>query len=305
MSTLDEHLDDYLRLRRGLGFALGRHGEQLPHFVAYLDETGAATVTVESAVAWARLPAGIKPITVDFRLSAVRGFARYLHAIDPAHQVPPPGLLGVPRRRPTPYIYTSEQVAEVLAITRRLVPPMRAATYTTLLGLLAATGMRLGEAMALTGADVDLARGLVTVQHAKFDRVRLVPLHPSVTSALRAYAWTRDRLCPKGRAARFFVTARGCALRRGEVERLFRQVTGLTRLRTDTVHPRVHDLRHSFAVHTLIDAHRNGADISALLPVLSTYLGHVEPANTYWYLTAVPELMQLVAARLEHRPGES
>ena len=168
-----------------------------PHFVAYLDETGAATVTVESAVAWARLPAGIKPITVDFRLSAVRGFARYLHAIDPAHQVPPPGLLGAPRRRPTPNIYTSEQVAEVRAITRRLVPPMRAQTYTTLLGLLAATGMRLGEAMALTGADVDLARGLVTVQHAKFDRVRLVPLHPSVTSALGPMPGTGPAL-PQG-----------------------------------------------------------------------------------------------------------
>ena len=162
MSTLAEQLDDYLRLRRGLGFQLGRHGSVLPGFVAYAAASGAETVTVELAVAWARLPVGIKPITADFRLSEVRGFARYLHAIDPAHEVPPPGLLAVPRRRPTPYIYTPGQIAEVLRATRRLQPPLRAATYRTLLGLLAATGMRLGEAMALTRDDVDLAEGMVT-----------------------------------------------------------------------------------------------------------------------------------------------
>ena len=156
---------------------------------------GATTVTVELAVAWARLPEGIKPITVDFRLSAVRGFARYLHAIDPAHEIPPAGLLAVPRRRPAPYIYTPDQIDEVLCATRRLNPPLRAVTYRTLLGLLAATGMRLGEAFALTRSDVDLVDGLVTVRHAKFDRMRLVPLHPSVTAALRAYATARDRLC--------------------------------------------------------------------------------------------------------------
>lgn len=305
MSTLAGQLDDYLRLRRGLGFQLGQHGSVLPGFVAYAAASGAETVTVELAVTWARLPAGIKPVTAGFRLSEVRGFARYLHAIDPAHEVPPPGLLGVPRRRPTPYIYTPGQIAEILRATQRLQPPLRAATYRTLLGLLAATGMRLGEATALTRADVDLAEGMVTLRHAKFDRIRLVPLHPSVTAALRAYAATRDRLCPTPRVDRFFVSVTGRALRRGEADQVFRVITGLTGIRTDTVHPRIHGLRHSFAVHTLIDWHRQGADISALLPVLSTYLGHVEPKNTYWYLSAVPELMQLVAARLEHGTGES
>jgi integrase len=300
VSTLAEQLDDYLRLRRGLGFQLGQHSSVLPGFVAYAAASGAETVTVELAVTWARLPVGIKPITADFRLSQVRGFARYLHAIDPAHEVPPPGLLGVPRRRPTPYIYTPGQIAEILRATQRLQPPLRAATYRTLLGLLAATGMRLGEATALTRADVDLAEGMVTLRHAKFDRIRLVPLHPSVTAALRAYAATRDRLCPTRRVDRFLVSVTGRALRRGEADQVFRVITGLTGIRTDTVHPRIHGLRHSFAVHTLIDWHRQGADISALLPVLSTYLGHVEPKNTYWYLSAVPELMQLVAARLEH-----
>jgi len=301
MSTLGDHLDDYLRLRRALGFQLGRHGQSLPGFVAYLEANGAATITVELAVSWARLPQGVKPITVDFRLSVVRGFARYLHALDPAHQIPPAGLLSVPRRRPTPYIYTPREIADVLAAAHRLRPPLRAATQTALLGLLAATGMRSGEAMALTRADVDLVEGVITVRHAKFDRMRLVPLQPSATTALRAYATTRDRLCPTPSVDRFFVSVTGRALHRRETDVVFRDITASIGLRTDTVHPRVHDLRHAFAVHTLIDGYRNSADISALLPVLSTYLGHVEPANTYWYLSAVPELMQLAAARLEPR----
>jgi len=305
MSTLGDQLAGYLRLRRALGFQLGRHGESLPDFVAYLEANRATTITVELAVAWARLPHGIKPITVDYRLSVVRGFARYLHALDPAHQIPPAGLLSAPRRRPTPYIYTPGEIADVLAAARRLRPPLRAATQSALLGLLAATGMRSGEAMALTRADVDLVEGLITVRHAKFDRMRLVPLHPSASTALRAYAAARDRLCPTPRVDRFFVSVTGRALHRGETDAVFREITASIGLRTDAAHPRVHDLRHAFAVHTLIDGYRNSADISALLPVLSTYLGHVEPANTYWYLSAVPELMQLAAARLEpHEEGQ-
>jgi len=304
MSRLAGHLEDYLRLRRGLGFQLGRHGQVLPHFVAYLDANAARTVTVELAAAWARQPEGIKPIAVEFRISAVRGFARYLHAIDPAHEIPPAGLLAVPRRRPAPYIYTPEEVATLLEAARSLTPTLRAVTYSTLLGLLAAIGMRCGEAFALARSDVDLVEGLVTVRHAKFDRVRLVPLHRSVTAELGAYTTTRDRLCPTPGCDRFFVSVTGRPLRRGDAERIFRDITTAVGLRTDSVHPRIHDLRHTLAVRTLIDGHRNGQDISSLLPVLSTYLGHVEPANTYWYLSSVPELMQLAAARLgQHEAG--
>ena len=306
MSALDGHLDDYLRLRRGLGAQLGRHGEILPHFVAYLDACAASTVTVELAAAWARLPEGIKPITVDFRMGVVRGFARYLHAIDPAHEIPPAGLLAASRRRPAPYIYTPEEIARVLEAAGRLKSPLKAATYRTLLGLLASTGMRCGEAFALTRRDVDLVDGLVTIRRAKFDRMRLVPLHRSVTAELGAYATRRDRLCPAPSCDRFFVSVTGRPLRRGPTEAIFREITTALGLRTDSVHPRIHDLRHTLAVRTLIDGHRNGADISSLLPVLSTYLGHVQPANTYWYLSAVPELMHLAAARLErHQAGQS
>jgi integrase/recombinase XerD len=306
VSALAAHLDDYLRLRRGLGFQLGRHGQVLPRFVAYLDERGATTVTVELAVAWARLPEANKPITHEFRISAVRGFARYLHTIDPAHEVPPAGLLAAGRHRPTPHIYTADQIAAVLYMAGRLRPALRALTHRTLLGLLAATGMRVGETMALTCDDVDLVDGIVTVRHAKFDRMRLVPLHASVTDELRRYATERDRLCPRPSCDRFFVTVTGRSLCRRDVDVVLGDITTAIGLRTETVHPRVHDLRHTFAVRTLIDAHRRGVDINAVLPVLSTYLGHVEPANTYWYLEAVPELMQLVAARLEaHQAGRS
>ena len=304
MSALAEHLEGYLRMRRALGFELGRHGQVLPGFVGYLESAGASAVSVELAVAWARLPGErIKPITVCQRLSVVRGFARYLHALDPANQIPPPGLLAVPRRRPAPYLYSPDEIVLLLATTRRLRPPLRAATYRALLGLLAAAGMRLGEALTLTRDDVDLIDGVITIRHAKFDRVRLVPLHPSVTAALRDYAAARDRLCPAPRVERFFLSIRGRVLRGSEVDRIFGTMTVRLGLRTATVRPRVHDLRHSFAVRTLIDWQRDGADVAALLPVLSTYLGHVEPANTYWYLSAVPELMQLTAARLEHQHG--
>jgi integrase len=221
LSPLAGHLDDYLRLRRGLGCQLGRHGEILPHFVAFLDAKGAPNVTVELAAAWACQPEGIRPITVDFRIGVVRGFARYLHAIDPTHEIPPAGLLAAPRRRPAPYIYTPEEVAELLEVAGRLKSPLRAATHRTLLGLLASTGMRCGEALALTRGDVDLVEGLVTIRRAKFDRMRLVPLHRSVTAELDAYATTRDRLRPAPCCDRFFVSVTGRPLRRGEPTRSF------------------------------------------------------------------------------------
>ena len=303
MSPLAGQVEDYLRLRTALGFQLGLYRERLTSFVAYLDEAGATTVTTELAVAWAWQPVGIKPISASFRLSTIRGFARYLRAIDPAHEVPPRGVLAVPRRRPAPYLFSAEDLARVLAETRRLRPPLRAETYMTLFGLLASCGMRISEALALTDDDVDLEQGVLTVQHAKFGRARLVPTHPSVTRSLRNYVALRDQLCPRPSIDQFFITEFGCAQRRYAAERAFREVTERLGLRTDTVHPRIHDLRHSLAVRTLIDWQREGADVPALLPMLSTYLGHVQPKNTYWYLSATPELMQLAAGRLEQHFG--
>ncbi|WAX55808.1 tyrosine-type recombinase/integrase [Jatrophihabitans cynanchi] len=301
MTTLAEHVEDYLRLRRALGFTLGGYDDPLASFAAYIEAAGTGTVTAELAEAWAWLPVGIKPITASYRIGWVRGFARYLHAIDPAHEIPPPGLLSVPRRRPAPYLYSHEQVQDVLARARQLQPPLRAATYETLFGLLATTGMRVGEALALTRHDVALVDGILTIRHAKFNRMRLVPLHPSTTDALRRYALVRDHLCRDPRTDRFFHI--GGVVERRDAEHVFLTITTQLGLRTAIVHPRIHDLRHTFAVRTLTDWQRDGSDVHAMLPVLSTYLGHIEPKNTNWYLSATPELMQLAAERLEQHFG--
>jgi integrase/recombinase XerD len=301
MSALFGHLEDYLRLRRALGFKLERAGLLLPQFVAYLEQAGAATVTTELAVRWASLPRQARPNYWAARLAVVRGFARYLQTLDPAAQVPPLGVFPTSRYRPAPYLWSRDDVCHLLEAARALRPALRAATYEAFFGLLASTGMRVGEAIDLEGDDVDLAAGLVRARHPKFDRERLVPLHPSVTDALRIYARQRDRLCPKPRSTAFFISSTGTALSRCCVDTALRQLTTMTGLRSASTRPRAHDLRHSFAVETLVGWYRSGADIDANIVVLSTYLGHLSPAGTYWYLSAVPELMSLAAERLGNR----
>jgi integrase/recombinase XerD len=298
VSELRQHLEDYLRLRRVLGFKLEFPGLVLPSLISYLEEAGAATITAELAVAWAGLPRGVLPITWAHRLGAARGFARYLKTIDPATEVPPAGVWPSVSPRPQPYIWADRDICRLLAAARQLRPPLRAATHETLFGLLAATGMRLGEAIGLDSADADLDGGVLTIRDGKFGRSRLVTLHPTVTSALHGYAARRDQLCPSPATTRFFVSTAGTPLRTSGVDCAFAQLTTALGLRTPASRPRIHDLRHSFAVRQLLDWHRAGDDVNARMPVLSAYLGHVSPAGTYWYLTAVPELMELAAARL-------
>jgi integrase len=301
MSELGRHLENYLRLRRALGFKLEFPRYVLPSLVSYLEEVGAATITAELAISWAGLPRGVLPITWAHRLGAARGFARYLKTIDPATEIPPAGVWPSVTPRPQPYIWAEADVRRLLAAARELRPPLRAATYEALLGLLAATGMRLGEAIGMDRADADLDGGVLTIRDGKFGRSRLVPLHLTVTSALASYAARRDRLCPSPAATRFFVSTAGTALRTSGVDSAFAQLTTALGLRTPASRPRVHDLRHSFASRQLLDWHRAGADVQARMPLLSAYLGHVSPAGTYWYLTAVPELMELAAARLTRK----
>ena len=304
MSTvLAGHVEDYLRLRRALGFKLTRPGQELPQFVAYLDTIGAQAITVEAAIDWTRLSVGAQPVTLSHRLGAVRGFARYLATIDPATEIPPCGLFGKQQRH-TPYIYTPEEIGRLLQAAGRLRPPLRAATYEALFGLLGVSGMRIGEAFRLLRGDVDLAEGVIRIRHTKFDRDRLVPLHPSATNSLRGYATRRDRLCPQPRTNTFFISSVGTALRHSSVHATFLSLLAPAGLPTAAGgRPRIHDLRHSLVVNTLIDWQRDGVDVAARLPVLSTYLGHVSPASTYWYFSAVPELMQLAAAGLDRRSG--
>lgn len=297
-AALAGHVADYLRLRRALGYKLKFEGQVLPQFVAYLDAIGAQSITVEAAIAWTRLSEGAQPVTLSHRLGAVRGFARYLATIDPATEIPPCGLFGKQQRH-IPYIYSPEEITRLLDAAGQLRPQLRAVTYQALFGLLAATGMRVGEALRLSGPDVDLDTGVLQVRHAKFDRDRLVPLHPSVTNALADYASRRDRLAPTQRADTLFISTTGAPLNTKRVNATFGSLLAPAGLPTEPgQRPRIHDMRHSFVVNTLIGWQHDGVDIAARLPVLSTYLGHVSPASTYWYFSAVPELMQLAAAGL-------
>jgi integrase len=302
MSDLAAHVQDYLRFRRALGYKLVFPGHALPQLAAYLDAAGASALTVELAIAWAKLPAGVTPQHWAARLSIARGFARYLQTIDPATEIPPRGVWSSVNRRPAPYLWSPVDVRLLLDSAGELHPPLRAASHQTLLGLLATTGLRIGEALALTDGDVDLEDGILTIHDGKSGS-RLVPMHPSTTSALQAYVATRERHCAAPTCVRFFLSHRGGPLGYRGVHQTFVTLTTALGLRTATVHPRIHDLRHSLAVRTLIGWLRDGQDVAARMSVLSSYLGHVNPAGTYWYFSAAPELMDLAAARLNDRLG--
>ena len=302
MSELRRHAEDYLRLRRALGFKLTLHGPLLAQFIDYLDAAGAPGITTELAVSFAQLPAGVQPIVWAHRLSMVRGFARYLQAIDPATEVPPHDVFAPRYQRPTPYLWQETEVLDLMAAARQLRPALCALTYETFFGLLWCSGMRIGETIGLRRGDVDLSAGLITVRQAKFGRSRLVPLQESTTDALACYAASRDRLCPRPRSHAFFISSRGTTLIPQAVGQTFHRLAVKTGLHSETKRPRVHD-RHSFAVRVLVAWYRSGIDVEARMLALSTYLGHVNPVDTYWYLSASPELVELVAERLGDRPA--
>lgn len=299
MSRLREQVSDYLRVRRSLGYKLVEHERFLNQFLDYLEQIQAATITAENAVAWAKLPAGANPRWHATRLSAVRGFAAWAQAFDPEIQVPPTGLLPMGSTRATPYLYSDAQVWALMNAAADLVPTVRAATFQTLLGLLAVTGMRAGEAIRADVGDLDLDAGTLTVRGTKFGKTRLLPLHPSVIAELRAYLTLRATTALAATTA-LLVSVAGTRLTYDSTYRVFTKLTAQAAItpRSTACRPRMHDLRHSFAVNTLLDVYRSGGDVGARLPLLSTYLGHTEPANTYWYLHAAPELMALAADRL-------
>jgi integrase len=290
--SLGERVEEYLRLRRALGFRLQREGQVLAQFAEYLERQGAATVTTGHAIAWAQLPRGVHPVTWTHRLTAVRGFAAWLRTTDPAAEIPPCGVFPGQGRRPAPFIFSAGDIARVTAACASLRPAMRAATYTALFGLIAVTGIRVGEALAIPAGGIDLDAGLLPVMPAKSRCERILPLHPGTVEALADYAALRARRHPE--AATFFVSDHGTALRQGPALIAFREACAAAGIQG---RPRIHDLRHSFAVTTLLQWYRSGEDVAAQMPALSGYLGHVSPEGTYWYISAVPELMQLAAAR--------
>jgi integrase/recombinase XerD len=305
MTALHETLRDYICLRRSLGFKLEREGALLPDFVAFLERSGSRVITVPLALAWAKQSPDATPYWWATRLGMVRGLARYARTIDSGHQVPPDDVLPLLKPpRPQPYIYSDADVTALMVATRRIRNPFRAYTYRTLIGLLASTGMRVGEAIELDRTDLDPERGVITVRHGKFGKSREVPLHPSTLHALQAYARHRRRRIARLTSAAFFLSLAGTRLFYKNVHPVFLRLlewAGLADRKPRR--PRIHDLRHSFAVRTLADAYRAGLDVERQLPVLSTYLGHVSPSSTYWYLSAVPELLGVAAQRLEESLG--
>ena len=306
MSAVRSHAEDYLALRRSLGFRLGRAGLFLAEFAGYLEQAGAQTVTTAHALAWATAPATADPTYWRARLAAIRPFARYLAPLVPGTEVPPPRLLpGPSSRRAVPYLYSSAEVSALMAAAAAIRTPFRAATYQVLIGLLAATGMRVGEAIGLDRDDVDPGQGLLTIRDGKFGKSRQLPLHDSVLQALTDYARLRDSRRERPASPAFFASVTGTRLIYNNVHHTFHGLVKTAGLqpRSAACRPRVHDLRHTFAVTALARWYAGGGDVAARLPLLSTWLGHADPSGTYWYLTGTPELLALAAARLE--PGSA
>jgi len=309
MNSFSHAIEDYLALRRSLGFKLRDAGICLAKFAAFLQTRGAAHITVQLALEWAQQSQSAQPSTWAQRLSYVRGFARHHLASDPQTEVPPPGLLPFRPCRARPYLYSDQEIVRLLECALELPSSggLRAGTYHCLLGLLSVAGLRIGEAIRLTLEDVNLQEGVLTVRGTKFGKSRLVPIHPSTQQVLAQYQARRERfLAGRSASSSFFITSRGNRLDIGDIHRTFYKLSRRIGLRAATAShgPRLHDFRHRFAVQTLLRWYRSGEDVERRLPVLSTYLGHVHVADTYWYLSGCPELMGQALARLEQHWGE-
>lgn len=301
-TTMRQRAQEYLALRRAMGFKLERPGSLVLQFADHLDRQGTTSITVDAAVTWARQPAQASPMWWGYRLSAVRGFATYLHPRMSGIEVPPADLLPLRSQRATPYLYSTQEMQALWSAARNLRSPLLATTYETMIALIAVTGLRLGETLDLLRTDVDLASGTLLIRRGKDGKSRQVPLHPSAVAALGEHAHDRDRLV-KHAAANFFLSTAGTRLSESRVESTFRSLVRAAGLRprSPRCRPRIHDLRHTFAVNTVLDWYRQGQDVQPKMPLLSTYLGHVDPNATYWYLSTAPELMAAASARLERQ----
>lgn len=303
MTSLREHLNDYLKIRRAVGFKLARTELLLNDFIDYLADRDTDVVTNVMSFAWAALPANPLSNWHAYRLSVVRVFARYLHVVDPAHQVPPTKVFPTPKHRATPFIYTDTDIAAMMEGAREFANPLRAASLDAIIGLLAVSGLRIGEALRLDRSQVDSDNGVIQVLDSKFGKDRMVPIHRSTSGALADYLSVRDRLSPLAADPAMFVSAAGTRMLYCNFHDAWRKIVNQAGLhpRSPTCRPRPHDLRHTFAVNTLQSWYRNGDDVTARLPTLSTFLGHVDPGNTYWYLTGTPELLAIVVERLDNK----
>jgi len=307
VTRLEHALNDYLRIRRSLGYRLREPEGLLKNFVAFLQAERAPNITRELALRWATQPAKAQPATWAERLGIVRRFAIWHSATELRTEIPPSGLLPHRYRRKPPHIYSDEEIEKLLRQSQQLPSPkgLRARTYTTLFGLLVATGMRVNEALGLDRVHVDLERGILHIRRTKFGKSRYVPVHPSTVEALKKYAGVRDRIFPAPLTPAFFISEKGNRITEWIARYTFAKLSQRVGLRASARGhgrgPRLQDMRHRFAARTLIHWYRAGFDVERELPKLSTYLGHVHVNDTYWYLEAVPELLQLATDRLVHR----
>ena len=309
MNTLRQAVQDYLKLRRGLGFRLQDAGRGLLDFVTFMEQQRASHITQGLALAWAQQPVNAQPAHRAQRLSFVRGFARYRSATDPRTQIPAQGLLPFQPKRARPYLYSDDEIRSLLRAAHNM--PCRYEsgellpwTYHCLFGLLSVSGLRLGEARNLKLEDVDLTSAVLTIRGAKFGKARLVPLHTSTCKVLADYIARRNRhWAHRPVSSYLFVSSWGNRLDSGQIHRAFYALSRQTGLRgiADSHGPRLHDMRHRFATNTLVKWYRSNQDPERRLPILSAYLGHVHVADTQWYLSASPELMREAMRRLEQR----
>jgi integrase/recombinase XerD len=309
MRNLSKAVKNYVALRRALGFKMIEVSHSLADFVKFARQEHASRITVDLAVRWAKLSPSVQPSRWATRLRIVRQFAEYLSTIDSTTEIPPRDLLPGKYQRKPPYLYDDEEIRQLLAQARKMRSPtgLRARTYSTLLGLLTVTGMRLGETLALDRNDVDLREGVLAVRRTKCRKERLVPVHETTRLALLRYARVRDRVHPRPKTDAYFLAESGlrlchCSVRENFV-RLSRSIGIRTRAGRFGHGPRLHDLRHRLAVTTLMRWYRSGVDVERRLPVLSTYLGHTKITDTYWYLQAIPELLRLALSRVEKGAG--
>lgn len=309
MKTLHENVTDYLAMRRTMGFKVEGLSKLLWSFVAFCEERGATRVQNDLAIQWAtaRIKVPVSDALVARRMDAVRIFARYQYALDPATQIPTEMICRRRYRPKQPNVFSEAEVLALIAAADTLSPRFKALTWRTLIGLLAATGMRPGEACHLTVDDIDLTNGVIQVLQTKFGKSRLLFIHPSTASVVAHYLQARQdwvgtaaRTCPA-----VFVNSRRGPINPGQLGVTFKQIVAAAGLATGPRRrpARLHDLRHTFAVTTMIDWYRDGQDVQVRLPLLSTWLGHVDPASTYWYLHAVPELLAHAANRLDTQAG--
>jgi integrase len=311
MNSLREAMQEYIDLRRGLGYKMGCEGLLLPKFVGFMEDHGAEHISAKLALEWAQ-SASVQPAEWARRLCFVRGFARHRSATDNLTEIPPLGLLPHRSKRATPHLYTEDEVMRLLdaALELPTVWPstsLRPWVFYGLIGLLSVTGMRLSEALNLELTDVDLEHAVLTIRGAKFGQWRLVPIHPSTCAVLADYIERRGKFFRHPVSTYLFVSHSGTRLDVGRVHRAFYTLSHSTGLRAvgASKGPRLHDFRHRFAVQTLTRWYQSGKDPGREMPLLSNYLGHVCIAGTYWYLSANPELMAQAMTRMEQRWGES